>query len=162
MSMDDVVGRCNVVPQGAVPTCEQPLLPLPAAAVAAAAAAHALLRLVVPLVKLTNACGPSPLIAARLAPSPPAAAAIDTFECAGTFTRKTKKFSAAPKLPVPAELQQQQAAAAPAPAARADKGALFVWASFECVWEVKSLSVEGAWRTPGTLLALPPRSINLP
>ena len=87
------------------------------------------------LVEHTNTCHPSTLsllLASAPCPPPTCAAAIDTFECAGTFTRKTKKFSAAPELPVPAELQQQAAAA---PAARAtNKGAP------RCCWLLRGQS----------------------
>lgn len=67
---------------------------------------------------------PNPL--PSIPPLPPhthtACAAIDTFECAGTFARKTGKFSAAPEdLPIPADLAD--AAPSGSKAAAAAKGA---------------------------------------
>ena len=50
------------------------------------------------------------------APAPPRPAVGDTFVCTRTFTRKGKKFSAAPELPEPEDLE-------PLPRPGADKGA---------------------------------------
>ncbi len=77
-------------------------------------------------------CTPSPF----LIPAPRLFAAIDTFECAATFSRKGKKFSDPPELAIPEDLQDCLPAAA-------DKGgycALLTHAVLACC--------VGSW-TPG-------------
>lgn len=149
MSVDDVVGRCRVVPKGyptgkwavaAVPWQRRGSLHVPRPAACLKApwlppdAGNCLLSLPPPLVWCPRCCPcpfpkpprqPAPVSTLpHLTPLPhppprtPSAlvAAIDTFECAATFTRKGKKFSDPPELAIPEDLQDCQ------PAAAANKG----------------------------------------
>ena len=151
MSVDDVVGRCRVVPQGyptgehrwrqcwqhvgsvlaVVAVCWQGIsgaggvlavfgdvwaLQGDGGGRPAASAAAALVSLFPPSATRRNKRSP------HCAPPGACGAAIDTFECAGTFTRKTKKFGPAPELAIPEDLQDFVPGGQEAAAARAHKG----------------------------------------
>lgn len=85
------------------------------------------------------------------------AAGIDTFECAATFARKTKKFTAAPELSIPEDL----ADFVPGEAAETQKAAKGGWAGFadrpvaSCGVEVKAGRARASPLPPCQLPAAP-------